>query len=295
MEQFIKTFKILSVEVVMLATVAMARVGNCQVQEYQLTMPLTGQQEVSITDWGNNPGIHPNIGSMDWTFSSLSETIYLDPINLTVRQVGVVYLQPATTSPQTFTDTHDVSGQMVSSSLTISQSSQNGGLSFDTGAQPVLWNATTHQYTYNQPLAGNSQITSLSPILGSYSLNTGGQTYTGTLNYTLQSAYDAPNSFTAFSPGKNGSSLTVSGLGDQNGTGSSAFTDGAATLAQVTAANGFSMQLSAGQDDQLDYFSWGSGTGTATATPLVVPEPSSFALIGVGLAGLFCLRLRKTS
>src|SRR5579884_1806260 len=271
------------------AAIWIANAGHCQVQQYQLTMPLSGHEEVSISDWGNNAGIHPNVMSMDLAFSSLSETIYLDPVNMTVRQVGLISLQSGQTS-QTFQDGHYFSGQFASTSLTLSQNLPNGGLSFDTGAQPIVWDASSHQYTLNAPLFGNSQILNLSPISGSYSFNIGQQTYTGNFSYALQNQFNAPHAFTTFAPGPGGRSLIASGLGMQQDGGDAGFSSHQ-DIVDVTAADGFQLELMPGEDDGVDYFDWSAdGPPVATEVPQVVPEPGSYVLIGLGLAGLFFLR-----
>lgn len=259
--------------------------AGAQTEVYQMSAPIGGQLEGSLTDWGNNPGPNPVICFCgDWTFQNLSETVYLDLTAMTVRQVGFVSVQNPTITA-TFDDTHSVSGHGVPASLSLSQTLPNGGFSFDTGPQPIVWNASAKQYQLDQ-FAGNAYLGGI-PVTGSYALTTGNHTFSGNLNYSISpNSFPPPNTFTTFTP-QGETALVLNGLNGPN----SYYSMGPDAVGQEAPPNGFQMQLEAGQDDHLDYFGWSSGSATATLTP--TPEPSTYALLGMGLMGLVCLGRRR--
>ena len=118
-------------------------------------------------------------GGFELEFNSLSETIYLDPVGGTLRQVGTILYIPTATNIQ-FEDIQIVPGEStnppteVSGIVTVTLAPSGGSLSFDTGPQPVTWDPAEGVYTLDGYI-----WTSGLPMSGSYSLVTGGQTLTG--------------------------------------------------------------------------------------------------------------------
>ena len=133
--------------------------------------------------------------------------------------------------------------------------------SFDTGIQPYTFNSGI--YTFN----GN--ILNLGSFAGSYSLLTGGQTYTGSFNYTLTAFSGlAAYTFTQFTE-TSPTSISLSGLGDVNFgvPGGVRYGSIPGVAADVTAANGFHLGLSTGAGAGFgvygEYINWSSGPVTA--------------------------------
>src|SRR5208282_283945 len=111
-------------------------------------------------------------------FNSLSETIYVDTVNNTIRQVGTIQYTPSTTNSIQFTE----SQRGIPGTVTVNLAPTNGYLYFDTGVSPVIWNPTTETFTYGP--YGAADVPFFITIDGSYSLVTGGQTLSGSFAYT---------------------------------------------------------------------------------------------------------------
>ena len=123
-------------------------------------------------------------GSFNFTFTNLTETVYLDPIAETIRQVGVISGTPTATTIS-IQETQSIPGQFpnpptnVSGSVTVTLTPTGRVVLFDTGPRSLTWNPASGAYTCD----GN--LHSLSNFQGFYSLITGGQTNTVSFNYDL--------------------------------------------------------------------------------------------------------------
>jgi len=129
-------------------------------------------------------------------------------------------------------------------------------MTFDTGAQPIVWNGSA--YVCHVAYAYSWNI----PIAGTYSLVTGGQTYTGSFNFYVSGTATTFDQISAAnypaSIGLGGASWSVPEFPGNYG------------FADVTASNGFEMQVS-----------------------VTVPEPTSFAVLCFGFAGLMLFNRRQ--
>jgi hypothetical protein len=273
-----------SVAVLIVTMIGVAPAARCDVQVYQFTGGISGTAPGQISDIGNTTG--HNLGNVPQIFlpidlGTLNETVYLDPVNLTVRQVGS-FLSPGN-STGVLNETHVVGGQNVSATLTLSQGLAGGALSFDTSPLPIVWNASNQTYTYFN--SGFWPELYNFPVSGTYSLDTGGEIYTGTFAYNLgPTGFPPPVLYTTFSPSPNQLSLTLGGL-----TGYHNWVQGPPGFVDVTANNGFQIHLNAGEyDDRLQDFDWSGGPITAQLQP--APEPGCLTLVSIGLWGLACHR-----
>jgi hypothetical protein len=138
--------------------------------------------------------------------------------------------------------------------MTVTLSYAGGTAAFDTGTRNLSWNGQA--YAFN----GNASFGL--PMNVSYSLVTGGQTYTGSVLHTVGFTFNG------------GSEIDTSGypasivLVPDAGVGLNLFQS---LGANATAANGFRMEL------------------------VAVPEPSTIALGVLSVVGCFCFRrARKT-
>jgi hypothetical protein len=192
-------------------TMAFAMTGSSQIQIYQFSESITGSLTMSVQDVDSNAP-SGSAGSFLLNFNTLSETIYLDPEGETLRQVGTISVTPSAPNIQ-FEETQTISGPPpvfpnppppptnVLGSVTVNLALSGGNLlSFDTGIQPITWNGSA--YTVESGLTSAAF-----PVSGSYSLVTGGQTYTGEFSYTLSYCYNAASTFSTISisgyPGAN--------------------------------------------------------------------------------------------
>jgi|ERR1035437_2164960 hypothetical protein len=93
--------------------------GNCQV--YTLSTPISGSLSMSVQDLN---GLAGSSGQFYFTFSNLTETVYLDPAAETIRQVGVISGTPTATNILV-QETQSIPGQFpnpptnVSGSVTV--------------------------------------------------------------------------------------------------------------------------------------------------------------------------------
>jgi PEP-CTERM motif len=276
-----KIAKSLSITILSLLGLALPMTGESQV--YTLSTPISGGMSLSMSDAGYS-------GSIGLTFNTLTETIYLDPVAQTIRQVGFVSVSPSAPNI-VFNESRQVPGQFpnppqqVSATVTVNLGLTGGGLSFDTGARPVTWNNTVQAYTVDSTI-GNI------PVSGSYSLLTGGQTYTGSFNYYLYNYLGWAGTYSQLSTIQYPNSISLSSMVISGGMFCEAVSS--SDVADVTAANGLDMQLSPGSYMwglvYAESFGWSSDPVTAT---LAVPEPSLFPILGLGLCGMIFLRRRQ--
>jgi hypothetical protein len=217
-------------------------------QTFQLSRQL-GQ--LQITAWDGGEGGY--IGSLFVPASTLNETVYIDPNNLTIRQVGTITLPALTGSPISLHEIRQVIinqfpnppvTNTVAADVSLSASLSNPTLSFDTGNRSMHWNGSAYVFSGDVSIQLGLAI--------SYSLATGSQTFTGSpqvfLNMLLQTGStvdtsDYPNSINL---------LPDAFWGFNN----------SPSLAHITADNGF--------------------TSSLFVAP--VPEPSAFALGILALA-----------
>jgi hypothetical protein len=252
---------------------------------------------MSVQDLNSPAG---SSGSFNYNFDTLTETIYLNPVAQTIREVGVISGTPSATQIS-FQDNQQIAGvfpnppQNIPGSVTVTLAPTGGGLSFDTGTQPVTWDSGIGAYTFNGDLG------TIGSFAGSYSLNTGGQTYSGSFTYglTVQAVRVPENTsytFNTVSTINYPNSLTLSGLGTslnaQQWNYWSLATPSPSLVPDVVANNGFDMELGVGVAAQYgsaygEEFQWNS-PGTITAT--MVPEPASVSLLAFGMFGITLLR-----
>ena len=121
--------------------VVLAMNAFSQIQVYELSAPLNGAmsmtaQDVNAPTTSSSSGFFS--GGFELEFNSLSETIYLDPVGGTLRQVGTILYIPTATNIQ-FEDIQIVPGEStnppteVSGIVTVTLAPSGGSLSFDTG------------------------------------------------------------------------------------------------------------------------------------------------------------------
>jgi hypothetical protein len=271
--------------------------GRSQLQTFQLTVPLSGYLTMSAQDLDGQAG---SSGAFQLNFNTLSETVYVDSDSNTIRQVGTISYTPSATNIQ-FQDNQEISNADVTGNVTVNLSPSGGNLSFDTGTQSLDWDASLSAYTDE----ANCWIPSGIPMSGSYSLVTGGKTYTGSFSYTL---YYAPVTITAYTFSRVAlpdypSSVELWGLG--TGYGELSVFGSPGIVADVKATNGLEMKLSPGAENDGngngELFLWGvASTVTAsnvagvaaniTAQPLslvvYVDSAASFSVTAGGTAPL---------
>jgi len=262
-------------------TTAPAMNGRSQIQIYQFTAPITGSMTMSVQEVSSNAPSGSS-GVVNLTLTALSETIYLDPVGATLRQVGALYyslpdtniqFQETQVTPPQFPNTNLAS---VSGTITVYLTPSESVLSFDTGPQPITWNTADSSYTIE-----NTALTPGFAFSGSYSLVTGGQTYTGSFAYSINdnqgNDYAPAHTFNILSISNYPTSLQLSGLGNCCPQG--VLFESPGIVANVTASNGFEMQLSPGCEPYWccshigEIFSW-TFADTVTATNLAYAEAS---------------------
>jgi hypothetical protein len=250
---------------------------------YKLSTPISGSLRMGIwdlygpiTEGGRQPGIN---GSVDVSFETLTETVYLDPAAGTIRQIGFIAVAPSATNILiSLTETQHIPGQFptlpqtVSGNITVTLNLVDGGIHFDTGPQPITWDVVNQVYTFG------ADLTNTIPFRGSYYWAAGGQIFAGTFSYVVENPEGWLHSF-AFSQvsvSNYPASLFLSGLGDDGGPSAYLPVQSMAAnpnvppptiVADVLAADGFHLRLAPGTDLNGEWrgywFSWGCPPVTA--------------------------------
>jgi hypothetical protein len=233
---------------------------NARTQTYVMPGQLT-------SPFGPGIVLHSHfVGGFSWGSGTISDTVVINPTAYTIEQSGSISLSAASESFQAM-DTQMVitdpgfplppTTNLVAGTLTMNFDFAGGTFKFDTGTRPLTWNGSS--YTFN------SETSVDLPMSISYSLVTGGQTYSGTdgsvdLNFplTLGNQLDIGNYPTSISVSPSFSWV------DQ-------WDYSIATVANITAADGFQADILA-----------------------TVPEPSSLAVLGCGLVAFTLIKRRKS-
>lgn len=216
--------------------------------------------------------------SCNYNFTNLTETIYLDLVAETIRQVGVISGTPSAGNIS-FTETQHIPGEFpnpptsVAGSVTVTLAPSDGGLSFDTGPEALTWTSTTESYTFDGDIQNF-------PMNGSYSLLSGVYSYTGAFAYTLPMSaqgWDHAVTFTGLSTIHYPTSLSLTGLGIVPACCGGRYAANPPVSADITCPNGFHLCLSVGitwnADGYGEYFTWDS-PGTITATLAATNSPA---------------------
>ena len=256
--------------IAILAIIGLAAIEKANCQTYQISQAIS--LGIPISDSGN----HNASGSTFILPGSLSETVYLDPNALTLREAGSFSF--ANTANVLLNETRQVVTvsnipaifpnppytvsvtQVLSGTLTAGVSIGQTSFAFDTGLMPVFWNG--QKYAFN----GAGAIGYSLPADFLWSLLTGGQTYSGGTHADL-----------TFKILLNGGTLDTTGYPSSlgvNGLPSTFVGSGFLPnieLANFTASNGFEAHITA------------------------APEPSSFTLIGFSTAAMLFWSRRKIS
>ena len=179
--------------------------------------------------------------SVRWT--NLTANVYLDATNQTVRVIG--YASGTHDAQQiSYTTTRAVAQPLpnppiqVTGTVTVRLALPTGGLFFDTGYRPLSWDQSSGQYTFDGSALGTI------PVVGSFTLVTGGKTYATNFSYALNAALGGAFTFTRLSTTNYPQSLVMSAFGWTGGMFS--YSVGVDTAAQVTADNGFPVTIKPG-------------------------------------------------
>jgi hypothetical protein len=105
--KFLKAVRLLTLLILSLA-MPLASSG----QTYYLSTPITGGITIPATDYGDDWDVSNGdvSGSLTLTFTNLSEMVYLDLVNQTIRQVGTIYF----TSPAPYLMLQETQATIVS-------------------------------------------------------------------------------------------------------------------------------------------------------------------------------------
>src|ERR1035438_9052046 len=87
-----KISKSVNLTVLSFLSILIPLAGHCQV--YQLSTPISGSMTMSVQDTNGPTG---SSGGFNFTLTNLTETVYLDPVAQTIRQVGLISGTPTAT------------------------------------------------------------------------------------------------------------------------------------------------------------------------------------------------------
>jgi hypothetical protein len=240
-------------------------------------IPVTGHCQTFYVDGGMSGGFTFTVsdgsfgsGGSTGAISYFQETVFLDTIAGTIRQTGTVYLA-ASSATVRFQDTQQVIQPFpnppvtVSGDLTVTLNFAGAVLPFDTGTQSASWDG--YVYTFPGPLP----VYTL-PMNGSYSLVTGGETYTGSFNYSLHTimGWGVDSSifaFTQLDPTGYPDTILLSGNGVNRVMNTEQFVL-AGGPSSLTASNGYTLKFTLGSTER-----WIWGTNVVTATRVSPSSP----------------------
>ncbi len=253
---------------------ALGFLGTAQAQIYFVSTPVNGYVQLAVEDAAGSASA---CSSGNAGFGTLNDTVYLDLNADTIREVGSVSLGGG--GSFSFDDGRIVDGsnglQFVAANVTLNLSVPSA-LSFDTGVQPLLWVPAIQGYEFTAPLGSV-------PVTGTYSVVTGGSTYTGLLNYNLYTGMlllfqqISTSGYPAF--------VTLAGLngGELQHPGPQ--------LVYFTALDGLNVELQAGEQDGTYSYGWNLNPFEIEAD--LVPEPGTVALVALGTCTLTALHRRR--
>ena len=147
-------------------------------QEYYFSTGVNGFLTMKATDKVTGAS-----GSFSLNFTNITDYIYIDTTNQTMRHVGTLFYTPSAPSIVLSNGVGQFPNPPVAGTLTIYLAPSNSVLHFDTGAQPMTWNGSIGAYSCS------GWIGDLGSFNGSYSEAIGGQTYNGSFNYVLNGQY----------------------------------------------------------------------------------------------------------
>ncbi len=204
---------------------------------------------------------------MNWTDGT--EEVYFDPAHQTIRQTGP-FAYAASAESIVLKEAEMISNQRVSGLVTIRLAPAAGVLVFDTGPAPVTKDPVSGRYRIPGAFIGN-----LGSFNGSYSLITGGRTYSGEFAYNLTAPNVPYPAYGFVSSDGYPDSITLTSPGNTPGI----YNPPQNPIVDFTAANGYHLQL------QLGYYSGGSLPWVEAFSPqlpstliaVAVPEPDSIA------------------
>ena len=224
-------------------------------QTYHISTPVSGYVQVLFVDGANTSPNRPVAGGL-CTLGTLDETLIYDPAADTLRQVGSLTLNTGYISSG-FSESRMVGTNWLTANLSTSLYLPSY-VTFDNSGQNASY-----------------EVGCDIPITGSYEVDADGQTLTGQLGYDL-----GLSTYTTIS------SVTSTSLTFQMSSGHG-LADGP-WMASVTASNGLDVNLIGGANDRSYYWSWSVGPVTA----MVVPEPTTCALVGTGIL-ILCAAVRR--
>ena len=276
----------IKIAVILLALVTQAHA----VLVYDLSAPVAGAGELGIAN--GHPIFHAG-GRARVQFGTLESTVYFDPIAGTLRQTGYVPLL-VDRNPIVINETQYNNGQPVSGVLSVSQAFARDRYYFDTGVLPLFFDSATHGQLLNP--FGVTKLAVFDPlprVNGSWSLLTGGETFTGLFSYQLTRGEFLPFQDIEFSSDQ--SSIILDNMHtnlpvNPGITVISRDGDVAGDFA-FTAPNGFNVALGIGWDDFNNHFQWHAGPARATLAS--VPEGSPGLLLSAVVFAALALLSRR--
>ena len=283
-ETFMKTKALFGILTIGLAIQFAAMAQN----KFTLSHPLQNGMTLRFRDNETSGGFN-----VSWT--NLTANVYLDTTNQMVRVIGYAsgtqdVQQVSYTISRAVAQPFPNPPIQVTGTVTVRLALPTGGLFFDTGYQLLTWNESIGQYTFNGNVLGTI------PVVGSFTLVTGGNTYSTNFSYNLNADLGEALTFQQLSTTNYPASLVVSAFGWTGGMFS--YSVGVGTAAQVTAADGFPVTIQPGMEmwglfngesfnwsfGAQQYLSGGAGVdytptsaypGEAPLLPVITTQPAS--------------------
>ena len=227
-----------------------------QGQTYSFSAPVTGSCDLDVMDYSDFSSGQFAHATSQISLNTLTETMYYDPVNQTLRQVGSVSLNGPANVSLSFV-ANAMSPQTGTASVTVDFSFP-AVLSFDTTCQSL--SGANNEFILAPPTI---------PVTGIYSILAGGQTLTGSFDYSLY----FPSLVTDVSD------LTPTALAiSQTPIGPTGFP--APDIARgITADNGMQFNLVGGVSDGTYRSSWSLNPAAVNT----IPEPEVWQIFSLGL------------